>query len=146
MPLSSDVKRIQVQLDNEKNYELTDRGLINFLAEERMTQLAEIETRSGEDYEIDPEVWQRLIDVTEYLCKLVDWFGGTVKPCEVNLKKPNVRIEAKKIGMVSLDGEETKEFFGVMSKCDTFSIFCCTEGGIALVADIYDVYRKKQNE
>ncbi len=137
-------------MDNEKNYELTDHELINLLAEERMAQLAEIGARSGEDYEIDPEVWQRLIDVTEYLCKLAAWFGGEVKPCEVDLKKPNVRIEAKKIGMVSLDGEETKEFFDVMGKCDTFSIFCCTEGGIALVADIYDVYRKrmasKQNE
>ena len=29
-------------MDNEKNYELTDRELINFLAEERMAQLADI--------------------------------------------------------------------------------------------------------
>ena len=97
-------------MDNEKDYEMTDHELINLLAEERMAQLAEIEARNDEDYEIDPEVWQRLIDVTEYLCKLVAWFGGEVKPCEAISKSQTSASRQRKSEWSALTVRKRRSF------------------------------------
>lgn len=96
-----------------------------------------------DDYRVNPPQWAALMNLVGYFNDLAEKSHGYIDPVKLQPKLVSGCVTLY-VTVLSLKGEDVKEFCSMLSKCISFSLDATTDGKACLSVCVPDVFVRKE--